>query len=655
MKLLKLTLTNFKGVRSLTLEPNGKDASIYGTNASGKTTVFDAITWLLFNKGSTWNPNFSPKTLDDNGEEIHNINNRVDATFQLDNGINITFSKELSEKWGTKRGGTEESNSGNRTDYYIDGVPVKKSEYESRISEICPKDKVQVLIYPLYFSEILEWKKRREILLTVCGDVTESDVINGNDDLHDLNRFLLKPGSTGQFYTVDECKKIAEARAKDIRKKLEEIPARIDEATKALVDTDGIDEYSVNASIIGLQSLLDSAITEKATVSENTAKSVLRQQLADLNLQMTEARSAFQSNKNTQLADERKKIFELQTELNAAVHAQGIQGEADRLPFQLKAMTEKREQLVSEYKNISESAWTGDSVCATCEQPLPPEKIEAAKEKFNLTKSDSLERIRKRLENECSKSMIADLQKQIEVHKAQIVAESARIEELRTLLETARQKIAPFENSVFENTEEYTSITAQIAEIQAKLNESDKSTEAIKNAIQGKIDSIRADIENEQKKLLSLRSNEQQQKRINELEKEERDLQTAAEETEYCIHLCELFIKTKVSMLDEKINAKFPNVRFQLFKTYINGGVEEICDVMVPCEDGLIPYSKANNAAKVNAGLEIIDTLAQFWDISMPVFVDNAESVVKLTPIGPQMIRLVVSEFDKQMRMEVDA
>ena len=76
---------------------------------------------------------------------------------------------------------------------------------------------------------------------------------------------------------------------------------------------------------------------------------------------------------------------------------------------------------------------------------------------------------------------------------------------------------------------------------------------------------------------------------------------------------------------------------------------------MVPTDDGrLVPFAFANNAARINAGLEIIDTLSAHWGVTMPVFVDNAESVTRLTHTTAQVIRLVVSEPDKKLRLEVD-
>ena len=107
-------------------------------------------------------------------------------------------------------------------------------------------------------------------------------------------------------------------------------------------------------------------------------------------------------------------------------------------------------------------------------------------------------------------------------------------------------------------------------------------------------------------------------------------------------------------MLTERINRKFRRVRFRLFEVQQNGGLKEGCDVMVPTDDGrLVPYSVANNAARINAGLEIIDTLSEHWGVKLPVMVDNAESITRLAKTNTQMIRLVVSEPDKVLRLEV--
>ena len=45
LKLMDLEIRNFKGCGSLSLPLDGRNASIYGDNAAGKTTVYDALTW----------------------------------------------------------------------------------------------------------------------------------------------------------------------------------------------------------------------------------------------------------------------------------------------------------------------------------------------------------------------------------------------------------------------------------------------------------------------------------------------------------------------------------------------------------------------------------------------------------------------------------
>lgn len=116
-----------------------------------------------------------------------------------------------------------------------------------------------------------------------------------------------------------------------------------------------------------------------------------------------------------------------------------------------------------------------------------------------------------------------------------------------------------------------------------------------------------------------------------ELKQSEKTLAERYEKLEYGVYLCEIFTKTKVRMLTERINGKFKNVRFRLFREQVNGDIKDDCEVMIPTEDGnRVPFTFANNAARTNAGLEIINTLSHHWGIEMPVFTDNAESATKL-------------------------
>ena len=88
-------------------------------------------------------------------------------------------------------------------------------------------------------------------------------------------------------------------------------------------------------------------------------------------------------------------------------------------------------------------------------------------------------------------------------------------------------------------------------------------------------------------------------------------------------------------------------VDFRLFETQVNGELKETCEVTV---NG-VPYSDVNNAGKINAGLDVINSLSKFMQKRVPIFVDNAESVNKLIDVNSQIIKLYVSE-EKELKIK---
>lgn len=136
LKLMDLEIRNFKGCGSLSLPLDGRSASIYGDNAAGKTTVYDALTWLLFGKDSRGNGSFEIKPLDAAGEVAdHGAVTEVSATLWAD-GEPVTLRKTYYEKWSVKRGNADATYDGNTSEYYVDDVPVKKYAFEAKVDEL---------------------------------------------------------------------------------------------------------------------------------------------------------------------------------------------------------------------------------------------------------------------------------------------------------------------------------------------------------------------------------------------------------------------------------------------------------------------------------------------------------------------------------------
>ena len=657
MKLLNLTLNNFQGIKKLTLDfDGGKSASIYGDNATGKTTVYNALTWLLFDKASTAAKNFTPKTKGPDGD-LHHLDHSSEATLQTDDGRNVTLKKTYKEVYKKKRGSATEEFSGHTVEYEVDGVPTKEKDYTATVLGFCGGDteKSKMLTMPDYFPEQTAWDARRKILLEICGDINDDDIIAGNKDLKELPDFLRMPGTSEQYYTTEEYRKVASAKRTDINKQLGEIPGRIDEAERAIPDTEGLDEATIEANIAALQRKRDELAEERAAAAAGgTATAELQKEIADIRVRISEEKANHTQRQNEQNASVDADILLANREAReAARKAEDAAIDIKRKTAERDRLASLREQLLRDYQTVSAETWDeSQSVCPTCGQGLPEDKVAKMREDFNLNKSRRLEDINRRGKNEANKGTIATIDSEIAAMQAEKVeAENKAAEAKARAEELARQRIAPVP---FEQTEIYATLTAQIAEIQAKIADEGKCTTKAVSAVEAKIRATSDAIREEQDKRMQLTMAENQRRRIGELEKQEKRLASEYEELEKGLYLCDLFTKAKVAALTEKINGKFNSVRFRLFQEQLNGGLKEDCEVMIPRADGsMVPYAFANNAARINAGLEIINTLSEHWGVRMPVFIDNAESVTHLIGTDTQTIRLVVSEADKKLRLEV--
>lgn len=658
MRLYQLKLNNFQGIKSLSLDfPKGYSASIYGDNATGKTTVYNALTWLLFDKASTAAKNFTPKTKGLDGD-IHHLDHSAEAVFSTDDGRIVTLKKVYKEVYKKKRGSAHEEFSGHTVEYEIDGVPVKEKEFTNSVLAFCGGDteKPKMLTMPDYFPEQLAWDTRRKILLEICGDITDDEIIAANPELKELPDFLRMTGTVEQYYSIDEYRKIASARRTDINKQLTEIPARIDEATQAIPDTTGLDTDKIARNISALEKKRDTLLEEKAVAAAgDTVTASIRRQIADEKTKLAEGRAAHIKAQNERNSDTEADILLAQkASIAARRESEDIEIDIRRKTAEISRLEETRNRLVDEYKEASAETWDESlTVCPTCGQSFPADQIEKMRGDFNLRKSKRLEEINVRGRREASKEQIAALRREIEELNAKLTEVKEQQSAAEAEVSNLRKKLVP--TIAYEDTEEYASITAEIARLTDEIADVGKTATEAQSVIEAKIRAVKDAIRDEQDKAMQITMAENQRRRIGELEKQEKRLSGEYEELEKGLYLCDLFTKAKVNALTDRINAKFKSVRFRLFQEQLNGGLKEDCEVMIPTSDGrLIPYTFANNAARINAGLEIIATLSEHWGVKMPVFIDNAESVTHLVESDTQIIRLVVSEADKKLRLEMD-
>lgn len=646
IKLLNLKLVNFKGVKEFELQADGEDIKVFGDNATGKTTVFDSFVWLLFGKDSQNSTQFEIKTLRD-GKPIHKLNHEVEATLLVD-GQELTLKKVFKEKWTKKRGSATESFSGHTTNYYIDGVPSKKKEYEGKISEIVDEEVFKLLTNPAYFNEQLKWQDRRKTLLEIAGDVTDEEVIASNESLAKLTEIL---GNR----SIDDHKKVIASKRKEINQELERIPIRIDEINRNLPDVNGLDKQTIETKLNDLSKQIDAKNDEINSIKNGSEVNEIKKQISDIELQIANVHNEHTQNEQqelfklkTRLQEEESNLIVLRNDLKAKEQQKQIN--ESRIKDFEKQMNELRNKWME--VNGEEFDHESNCTCPTCKQDLPVEQIEEVKQRFNLNKANELESINEKgieLKNKVDELKQINERIQSEIDKTtEIGKEKAKeVEQLKGKIEKAESEVTPVEEN-----EQYIKLQEEKEALEQKIEVLQQSVDESVQKVQQEVTLLKEQQNALQMDLSKLQQSEQSLERISELEAQERQLAQEFEELEHQLYLTEEFIRTKVDLLEEKINSKFKYARFKLFEQQINGGLKEVCETTY---EG-VPYSGGlNNAARINVGLDIINTLSRHYGVSAPIFVDNAESVTRLIDIDAQVISLVVSEDDKELRIETDS
>ncbi|MCM3396453.1 hypothetical protein M3638_01210 [Oceanobacillus profundus] len=644
IKLLKLELTNFKGIKHQEFTFNGMNAGIFGENGTGKTTAKDGFIWLLFDKDSQNQKEFGIKTLRD-GKVIHKLNHEVEAVFLIDDR-KLSLKKVFTEKWTKKRGSITANFTGHTTDYYVDGVPSKKKEYEEIIKSIVEEDVFKLLTSPGFFNENVHWKDRRDLLLEIAGDITDEDVIRTNSDLSKLIDVL-----SGR--SIEDHKKVISAKRKEINQELDRIPIRIDELYRGIPDTGGLSKENILSELDNLADEIDSKLSNINNIRSGSEVNNLKMKISEIDMELADVKNEHAQQGQQELYSLKAKLQEEQS--NVGILQSRVTSFEQRQSMNssnIKDLEERMGELRNQWveRNAQEFDHENSCSCPTCGQDLPEEQKEEALANFNRNKAQLLETINKNgvelkekvqiliEENERTDTEINKLNQQVSNKQSEII-------KLETKIKESESNIKPItENPLYRK-------------LMNDRQALEKEIETLKTSVETSVQEVQIEIQTLKEKqnalssdLSSFNETERAKSRIAELEEQQQNLAAEFERLEHELFLAEEFIKTKVNLLTDKINSKFKYARFNLFKENINGGLEETCETTY---EG-VPYSSGlNNAARINVGLDIINTLSVHYGVQAPIFIDNAESVTKLIDIDSQLISLIVSEQDKVLRVKV--
>lgn len=635
VRIKEMKFLNFKGLRDLTVDFNDKTTNIYGRNGSGKSTIFDGFTWLMFGKDSQDRKVFNIKTLDENGIAIPRIPHEVSAILDV-NGEEIEITRRYNEKWTKERNSATEKFTGHEEERLYNGVPCSVKEFNEKIDAICPENVFKFITSPLYFMS-QKMQTQRDMIFRMAGGISEEDVAKGNEEFENLLKKL-----TGK--SLEEYQREINAKKRRIKNEIESIPSRIDERKRDVPEKENwkaleteLAEKVKERSAIKEQILDESKAYEQASADRmekakelnkvRSEKSELEYSIEEKSLKKYHAELSKKQQREQALENEKRTLSRYESDLK----------EKSNL---LSKLNEKRSSLIAEWKSIKANQLTfkeDDFSCPTCERPFEVDRIDSIRDevtnKFNTEQANKLD-----LNKESglrTKESIDTLTNEIKGLEELIIEVKKNIEnlELENRLSGALQKPDVDYNSdkkYIDLCNKETDLVNQLEEeIEAPSNE---SLEIKETEVNTAIDELK-------KRLAKKDAIDKNNQRIHELETMHRIQSQELTELEGVEYIIQSFTKACRESMESKVDEMFEVVKFKLFDYQINGAEIETCEATV---DG-VPFSDLNSAGKINAGLDIINAISRFEEIHAPIFIDNAESVNKLLETNSQMVRLVVT------------
>lgn len=667
-------IENFKGINMLDVNFSVK-TKISGQNAVGKTTIFDAFTWLLFNKNSSGEEKFNVRPLNKEGTRIDNVEIKVVAIMDVD-GKEVELSKVQKQNWVKKRGTNTVSLQGNPNSYEIDGYPKSEAEFKEYVSGIAQSEEMfKMLTNPQYFSS-LKWKDQRDILMKLVSDVSDVELAQTDAKYAPLLSELEKAPST------DDIRAKFSKALNEWKKKQAEIPVRIDEAMKSKVDIDVAEQELAKTDLETKIADIDAKIKDSDGVMMELGREEMQLQfdmsgiMQTMNRDLTNRRSEIEAelrdlqNEMKRFADtialKERRVSENETVISNA------DSERKRLGEEYNA---EKSKAFDEFPYLfDESKWVFDensTVCSLCGQKLPEDQIEQLKSDFESRKRKAKadaeeklksEKIRFDTEKRTALNRLVDIGTERKNLITKLRDENAKVkEEIKSLKEQEQEDLAKKEKlcqqlssipeiADYSQNEEYVELKARHEEVLEEIEKMNANGEdAAVESLKSEKEEFQARLDDVNSTIAKASMNVEIDERIGQLQEEQKEIGQKVADQEQILYLLEEFIRFKLNKVSESINSHFKTVNFKLFEMQLNGGMKDCCE----CTVNGVPYSTLNSGHRIVAGLDIIRSLSELYGVSVPIFVDNAESLndFNVPDMDAQLILLSVSA-DKQLKVD---
>ena len=627
MKIISLLINNFRGIGSMAIQAAGKNVNIFGRNGTGKTSTEDAFLWLLFGKDSADRkdydliPHKAGSTVPDTGCGREPV---VEASLEYF-GKTVKLKKSYIEEWPA-RGALKGQYAGSKTHYFVDDLEVKAGEYTSVVNELIDPELFKLLTNPHYFSETLNWQDRRTTLVKIAGDLNVSPA----PEL----AAMMGERPFDNFYALSK------QNVKATQKKLDVLPYAISEAQR-LIPT----ELPKMPDVTALEKQHDELENQIQALKNDDSANAVRREIANIETKIAEGRSRYIAGVNAENEKFQNGINRLIDEKQDKTDSYNdIHSKILRLEDETESLEEFKKRKLAEWHTAKDRVWTGSDICPTCGQKLPEDQIEATKAAFNKQRSDDLERL------------VGDgkaLAKHIEINQSEIAEKNAALETLTAEIATLESRIEKGKSMLkpcsYETQIEFKQLNGRLVDFKSKLaNNADTEKSGKLNALAVQLNGIKEQIQNADRVKLQIEQVETQKKHVTELQDQQKKIAADLGNYEKAVALCEEHVKKQAHALETTVNGKFKVARFRMFAMQKNGEEAECCDVIYPNGS-----TNLSTGERLQTGIDIINTLSKYYGVDAPIWIDNAEGMTLPVETDAQIIRLIVSEKDEKLRIEV--
>lgn len=624
----QLSIRNFKGALNRTVEFDDVQNLIQGDNRTGKTTIFDAFNFLFFGKNSQNSTKFSIKPLDTENNQISGkgIEHEVVGVLSVD-GIENTYRRVYVEKWSKKRGSVEETKDGNTEFFYINDVPLSSTDYAKEVDAIFNSSISRMITDPMYFNTVMQWQDRAKLLMSITGEITEQSVLDLRPELE------LIPSVFSENKTIEQKKKELSSKRLKVKESIEDVPGRLDEINRMIhQELPSIEEIEFDKKRFEDEISKNTALKIdlfKANQAVTDRKIELNKQKNDIELEIQNERAELVREANA----DRIAIIEKRTRLSEELHQLNSKSERDQSKKRLNenniaGLREANADLKAKYEfETNEHQFNAlECKCPSCNQSLPESEVESYRLKFNQEKAKRLSDIKQRavINNDTIENLLKEIEEIPDLHTE---IESIQ-KQLDSLVIPAVSDSVPDNDSIKEKLQMVSQLQQQIDET-VVTNQEDP-------IINSNIEHFNKLLLNSNDLLNKHKENERLSVRKSEIESQHSSLISELSAIEKFEYQLDQFNKFYMEAVEKSVNNVFNGVKFKMFEQQENGGEKPTCVCLV---NG-VPYPDVNTGGQIQAGLEIINVLQDYFQISTPVFIDNRETVSIIPKMNCQIINL---------------